>query len=171
MLPVIGQTFLISVSQRILGGSMALFSYAYQMQPNEPTNQWWNALSVANKAPWYQRKQRGTSSWNMQSSPPDAIKKLLSKALEMPTKTKLTENFAEQKPTKTHAPIDNVDYISSVVEENSWVVGGSGDKGFTDMDGCSEMETPWQLLKVKPKKHQKRLLLVITDCKTKRIEK
>jgi len=89
----------------------------------------------------------------------------------MPTKTKLTENFAEQKPTKTHAPIDNVDYISSVVEENSWVVGGSGDKGFTDMDGCSEMETPWQLLKVKPKKHQKRLLLVITDCKTKRIEK
>jgi len=39
------------------------------------------------------------------------------------------------------------------------------------MDEEIEAKTPWQLLKVKPKKHQKRLLLVITDCKTKRIEK
>jgi len=33
-------------------------------------------------------------------NPFDAIKKLPSKALEMPTKTKLTGNFSEQKPQK-----------------------------------------------------------------------
>lgn len=91
VLPVIGPTFLISVSQRLLG---RLFCVKFRMHI---------------KCSLVKRTFRGKSKRNKVNTKANIIlkyaiikrrQKLLSKALEMPTKTKLTRNFLTQKPQK-----------------------------------------------------------------------